>query len=60
MNAGYFETRCDIHGKVEGNDKANLRRIVVGIPRNRRQRYNTGCPVCRIEEKEKEAKNREA
>ena len=43
-----YETRCDIHGRPDGNDKANLKRVGVGVPYTKKIRQS-GCPICRRE-----------
>lgn len=49
FSKSWYETRCDKHGKVEADDKANLRRVTVKPPMTKKARYNTGCPICHVE-----------
>lgn len=51
MSKKWFECRCEVHGRVEADDKQKLKRLTVGTPRTRFQRNVMGCPVCFVESK---------
>ncbi len=55
----WYEASCVIHGKQQSEPRIFPERyVVVGTPLTKRQRYYSGCPLCRQEEKDAEkAKN---
>jgi len=44
-----YVVHCPKHG-VESKDWAG-KQVVVPVPKSKKDRFNTGCPVCRGEEK---------